>query len=170
MEEVFEMDLADNLSLILRYTLIGLFFVYYGVALGLSIRLAKCPVRTLILRGAFIPVLVVVMIGCSLMWFHRAEGHAVLTAFGAVVVSSILGAIGFSLWLERLGGKQMLYVPIAFKRFGWHEDKAVAYAVSDLSSDEPQFGSELLLSYLPLALMALTLALIVWDISRGVGA
>jgi len=164
------MELADNLSLILRYTLIGLFFVYYGVALWLSIRLAHCPVRKMILRGAFIPPVVVAMIVCSLIWFHRAEGRAVLTAFSAVVASSILAAIAFSLWLERAGGKQMLYVPIAFWRFGWNQPEAAAYAVSDLSSEDPEFGSDLLLSYLPLVLIALTLALIVWDVSRGVGA
>ena len=163
------MEAADNLSLILRYTLIGLFFGYYGVALGLSIRLADCDVRKLILRGAYIPLLVAAMIAVSLMWFGRAEGQAVLTAFTVVVGCSVLGAIAFSLWLERAGGKQMLYVPIAFKRFGWHETEAVAYAVSDLSSDEPEFGSNLLLSYLPLAFVAFALALIVWDVSRWVG-
>ncbi len=164
------MDPSEKLSLILRCSLVGLFVVYYLVALGLSLRLAECPVRRLILRGAFIPALVVTMICGSMFWFRRAEGEAVLAAFGLVVGCSILGAIAFSLWLERFGGKQMLYVPIAFKRFGWDETEVVAYAVSDLSSEEPQFGSDLLLSYLPLALIALALALTVWDVSRSVGA
>ena len=163
------MELADNLSLILRYVLVGLFVVYYGVALVLSIRLAECPARRLILRGAFIPAVVVVMIACALIWFQHAKGHAVLTSFGVVVGCSVLGAIAFSLWLERAGGKLMLYVPVAFKRFGWNETESAAYAVSDLSSDEPQFGSDLLLSYLPIALIALALALTVWDISHRAG-
>lgn len=163
------MEFADNLSLILRYILVGLFFLYYILGLVLSFRLPDCDVRRQILRGAHIPLLVMAMITCSLIWFHRAQGRDVPTAFAIVVGCSVLGAIAFSLWLDRVGGKQMLYVPIAFRRFGWHEAESAAYAVSDLSSDEPQFGSDLLLSYLPLAILGLTLALIVWDVSRGVG-
>ncbi len=164
------MELADNLSLILRYVLVVLFFVYYALGLVLSSRLPECDVRRQILRGAHIPLLVVVLIACSMIWFRHAKGPDVLTAFSAVVVCSILGAIAFSLWLERGGGRQMLYVPLAFRRFGWRDAESAAYAVADLSSDDPQYGSDLLLSYLPLVLMALTLALIVWDVSRGAGA
>lgn len=164
------MEFAESLSLALRWGLVGLFFVYYSVALGLSTRLRQSPARALILRGAVIPVLVAGLICVTYLWFHTARGREVSAAFFVVTAACVVGAIGFTLWLQRGGGKQMLYVPIAFARSGWAQQDEATYAVADLSSDEPRIGSSLLLSFLPAVIVLLTMLLVLWDTSRSVGS
>ncbi len=163
------MEFSDSLCLVLRCGLVGLFFLYYGLALGLSVRLHRSQVRTLILRGAVVPILAVAAISATYIWFKTTEGYDASVAFLAMVAVSVAGAVAFSLWLQRGGGKQMLYVPVAFARFGWDEQEVVTYAVADLSAEEPRIGNALFLSVLPMLIMLLALLLVLWDTSRSVG-
>lgn len=163
------MTTADIFEKFLRYALIATFLGYYVLGWVLTARLAKCSVRTRILRWAFMPAVIVgaMCISCQLAKCTRGPNSA--SALIATLVIFFLGAILFSIWLERLGGRELLYVPIAFARFGNDGRNSVTRAVTELSSGKPDFKRDLILSLLPALFAILTIIFLIWETSRPLG-
>lgn len=88
-----------------------------------------------------------------------------MKAFLMTVGLSICGAILFSVWLQRGGGKEMLYVPIAFIKFGADNRTEVKQAVEELASGKPDFRRDFILSLLPALFAITTIILLIWETS-----
>ena len=164
------LEFADSLCVILRYSLIGLFLICYITGWAMSLHVRRSPVRSLILRWAAVPLLIFGLIYASYCCFKNAGSGAWVTSFMMLVVASMIGAAAFSLWLQRGGGKELFYVPLAFAKFGWDEPNAVTLSVSELSSGDLDAPQAFLLSVLPAVLIFLAIILLLWESSRSVGS
>ncbi|MCL6519552.1 MAG: hypothetical protein K6T99_06930 [Armatimonadetes bacterium] len=160
------METTEALSPILRYGLIFLFLTYYIASWVLSTLIGECEVRRRILRWAYIPLVIVGIICGACFYFKCAQGPLVIKAFLITVGLCIGGAILFSIWLQHGGGREMLYVPIAFARFGINNRHEVTYAVADLASGKPDFRRDFILSLLPALFAIMTIILLIWETSR----
>jgi len=161
---------SDTLEKLLRSGLIALFLGYYALGWVLTTRIAKCPIRTRVLRWAFIPLVIVAAMCVSCQLLKCARGPTSGSALLATLVVFLSGALLFSVWLERLGGRQLLYVPIAFAVFGARNIDEVTRAVVELSSGKPNLRRDLILSLLPALFAIMTIIFLIWATSRPLGS